>query len=489
MRILFYPMYIDGQWVTETESRQEVVSPVTGGILGTIPLAGPEEVDRAYRAADREKERLEQMTAFERAELCVRIADALMRRREELAKIITLEMGKPFTEALGEVQSSALAFRDAAEQIKWMSGEIPAVREKNVHVFAFRKPVGVFTVITPFNFPVCTACCYYLAPGLAAGNPMVWFPPVSCSAIASVFMKCVEEAGIPKGIINMVIGTSKEAKTLGVQHPLAAGIAFTGSTEAGNAIAEKAGAKKTLMELGGNGPVIVLKDADPEKAAEAILTGSFQNAGQICTSTERVLVDEHIADRLAEVLLEKMKRYQVGDPFKEGVTMGPVHSMNTVETVLAHIQDAVEKGAKIISPHSGQVEGMPTSNYLYPAILDRVSRDALVNKEETFGPLIALVRFRDENEIMPLIKESPYSLAAGIFTEDLKKGLKLAHAMRFGYVNINSGSSYWDWTFPAGGTGGTRSGHGRSGGKWSILEMSEERCISINLNDGTGEHS
>lgn len=480
---MIYPMYIDGEWVAGTESEHDVVSPVTGDILGTIPLAGQREVDRAFEAADREKESLEQMTAFERAELCVRIADAITGRREELARIITLEMGKPYTEAMGEVQSSALSFRDAAEQIKWMSGEIPTVREKDVHVFAFRRPVGVFTVITPFNFPICTACCYYLAPGLAAGNTMVWFPPVSCSAIASVFMKCIEDARIPKGMINMVIGTSKEAKTAGVQHPLAAGIAFTGSTAAGNEIEEKAKAKKTLMELGGNGPVIVLRDADPEKAAEAILAGSFQNAGQICTSTERVLVDERIADRLADILLKKMGRYQVGDPFEEGITMGPVHSIHTVETVLKHIQDAVEKGAKIISPHSGQVEGMPTPNYLYPAILDHVSADALVNQEETFGPLIALVRFQNESDIIPLVKRSPYGLAAGIFTEDLKRGMKLAERMRFGYVNINSGSSYWDWTFPAGGAGGTRSGHGRSGGKWSILEMSEERCISVNLKD------
>ena len=163
--------------------------------------------------------------------------------------------------------------------------------------------------------------------------------------------------------------------------------------------------------------------------------------------------------------------------------MGPVHNHSTVDTVLEHIQDAVQKGAKIVSPNSGKMEGMPTDNYLYPTVLDFVSKDALVNIEETFGPLIALVRFQDEAEIMPLIEMSPYGLAAGIFTEDLKKGMKMAEKMRFGYVNINSGSHYWDWTFPAGGAGGSRSGHGRSGGKWSILEMSEERCVTVNLND------
>ncbi len=480
---MVYPMYIDGEWVTKPGAEKEVISPATGEALGTITPAGFEEVDRALKAADREKEHLESMTVFERAELCMKIAAAIENHKEELAKIISLEMGKPYTEALGEVGGSALSFRDAAEQIKWMSDEIPSVREKNVHVFAYRRPVGVFTIITPFNFPICTACCYYLAPGLAAGNTMVWFPPISCSAIASVFMKCIEEAGVPKGMLNMVIGTSKEAKTAAVQHPLTAGIGFTGSTLAGDDIEAKAKAKKTLMELGGNGPVVVLKDADLEKASEAILAGSFNNAGQICTSTERVLVDDCVAGKLAELLVEKMKRYQVGNPLEEGTTMGPVHNHSTVDTVLEHIQDAVQKGAKIISPNSGKMEGMPTDNYLYPTVLDFVSKDALVNIEETFGPLIALVRFQDEAEIMPLIEMSPYGLAAGIFTEDLKKGMKMAEKMRFGYVNINSGSHYWDWTFPAGGAGGSRSGHGRSGGKWSILEMSEERCVTVNLND------
>lgn len=480
---MVYPMYIDGEWYTKEGSEREVISPATGEVLGSITPADAQDVDRALKAADREKANLEKMTVFERAEMCVRIADAIEKHRDELAKIITMEMGKPYGEALGEVGASALSFRDAAEQIKWMTDEIPPVREKNIHVYAYRKPVGVFAVITPFNFPICTASCYYLAPGLAAGNTMVWLPPISCSAIASVFMKCIEEAQIPKGMINMVIGTSAEAKTAAVVHPLTAAIAFTGSTATGNAIMEKAKAKKSLMELGGNGPVVVLKDANLEKAADAIMGGSFANAGQICTSTERVLVDDSVADKLAEIILSKLDQYKVGNPMEEGTTVGPVHTENTVDTVLRHIEDAVSKGAKIVSPQSGIVEGAPTRNYLHPTVVDYVSEDALFNIEETFGPVIALVRFKDESEIEALIHKSPYGLAAGLFTEDLKKGMKMAEAMRFGYVNINSGSSYWDWTFPAGGAGGSQSGYGRSGGKWSILEMSEERCVSVNLND------
>lgn len=480
---MIYPMYIDGEWYTKKGSEKDVISPSTGTSIGTITPAGYEEVDRALKAADREKTNLEKMTVFERADMLIRIADVIDTHRKELAKIITLEMGKPYhTEAWGEVTASAQAFRDAAEQIKWMSSEIPSVREKNVHVYAYRKPVGVFTVITPFNFPLCTASCYYLAPGLAAGNTILWMPPISCSASASVFMKCFEEAYVPDGMINMVIGTSAEAKTAAVVHPLTAAIGFTGSTKTGNTIMEKAKAKKALMELGGNGPVIVLKDADLEKAAEGILIGNFSNAGQICTSTERVLVDDSVADKLAEILLKKLNRYRVGDPMDANTTMGPVHNMDIVKTVLRQLQDAVAKGAKIISPHSGVMEGAPTENYLHPTVIDHVSKDAFVNIEETFGPLLALVRFKEEKEIEPLIRMSPYGLAAGLFTEDLKKGMEMALDMKFGYVNINSGSSYWDWTFPAGGAGGKQSGYGRSGGKWSILEMSEERCISINLN-------
>lgn len=479
---MIYPMYIDGEWVTVEGSNKDVVSPATGEVIGTITPAGAAEVECALKAADREKSMMEKLTVFERAEMCNRLADAIDHHREELANIIAMEMGKPYEAALGECAGSALAFRDAAEQIKWMPSEIPSVREKNVHVYAYRKPVGVFAVITPFNFPICTAACYYLAPGLAAGNTMVWFPPISCSAIASVFMKCVEEAKIPNGVISMVIGTSAEAKTIAVKHPLTAGIGFTGSTEAGNIICGNAKAKKIVMELGGNGPVVVLKDANLEAAADAIMGGSFGNSGQICTSTERVLVDESVADKLAEIILSKMDQYKVGNPMEAGVNMGPVHTTATVDTVLRHIDDAVKKGAKVISKQSGMVEGMPTRNYLYPTVIDHVAKDALVNIEETFGPLIALVRFKEEEEIMPLIEMSPYGLAAAVFTSDMKKGMLMAESMRFGYVNINSGSNYWDWTFPAGGAGGSQSGFGRSGGKWSIQEMSEERCVSVNLN-------
>jgi len=480
---MIYPMYIDGEWYIKKDSEKAVISPATGETIGTITPAGYEEVDRALKAADREKEALERMTVFERAEMLVRIAEAIDAHKEELAKMITMEMGKPYhLEALGEVEASALAFRDASEQIKWMPSEIPSVREKNVQVYAYRKPMGVFTVITPFNFPLCTASCYYIAPGLAAGNTILWMPPISCSACASLFMKCFDAAGVPKGMMNMVIGTSAEAKTAAVVHPLTTAIGFTGSTKTGNDIMEKAKAKKALMELGGNGPVIVLRDADLEKAAEGIVNGSFANAGQICTSTERVLVDDHIADELVKIVLSKMERYRVGNPMEEKTTMGPVHNKEIVKTVMTQLKDAIAKGAEIVSPHSGKVEGAPTDNYLHPTVIDHVPKEALINREETFGPVIALVRFKEESEIMPLIHMSPYGLAAGLFTEDLKKGMKMALGMKFGYVNINSGSSYWEWTFPAGGAGGRQSGYGRSGGKWSILEMSEERCVSVNLN-------
>ena len=171
---MIYPMYIDGEWVTVEGSSKDVVSPATGEVIGTITPAGAAEVECALKAADREKSMMGKLTVFERAEMCNRLADAIDHHREELANIIAMEMGKPYEAALGECAGSALAFRDAAEQIKWMPSEIPSVREKNVHVYAYRKPVGVFAVITPFNFPICTAACYYLAPGLAAGNTMVW---------------------------------------------------------------------------------------------------------------------------------------------------------------------------------------------------------------------------------------------------------------------------------------------------------------------------
>jgi acyl-CoA reductase-like NAD-dependent aldehyde dehydrogenase len=474
-----YPMYIDGRWDGGFGATKDVVNPATGKVIGQIVMGTPEDVHRAVLAAQRVRKQLYDMTVFERAEMLVRIADAIDSHHEEIAKLLSEEHGKPYREALGEISGSALAFRECAEQIKWMDSVIVPLRERNRRCLVFHKPKGVFGIITPWNYPISSAVVYYIAPGLAAGCPIIWKPATSTAAVCSAFMKCIEDAKVPAGFVSMVIGSGPVVGDALAMHPLVVGIGFTGSTETGHRICARA-AKFTMMELGGNGPSIVLKDADLELAAEKLMRGSFTNAGQICTSTERVLVDDSVADRLVEIMFSKMSDYVLGDPFDPKTTMGPMHLMDTVGIVLTHIEDAIQKGAKVVTG-GGRQPGSPTEHYIEPTILDHVSPDTLLNIEETFGPVLPLIRFKNESEIPALVEKSPYRLFGSIFTKDLDKALMMADQYNFGSMNINEGSNSWDTMIPAGGGAGSASGHGRSGGKYSIKEFLEERVVLLNL--------
>jgi len=478
MRI--FENYIDGKWVRGSGDLKDVVSPGTGEVIGQLSMGTPADVDVAVKAAHRELQRLESMTVFERADMLVRIADALEKRKDEVAKLLTMEHGKPITEAEGEVAASILTYREVSEQIKWMDSTIIPVREANKLCLVFRKPIGVFGIITPWNYPVGTMSMYYLAAGLAAGCPMVWNPATSTAAVASEFMKCIEDAKIPAGFISLVIGSGGVVGDALSVHPLVAGIGFTGSTEVGNIICSRAKAKHTQMELGGNGPSIVLKDADLELTADKLMAGSFTNAGQICTSTERVLVDESVADELVAIVKRKMSNYVLGDPMDRKTTMGPMHPKAQVKIVLEHIQDALDKGATLVAGGKRQ-DGSPTEHYIEPTVLDYVTTDALVNTDETFGPVLPFIRFKDESEIPALVDMSPYRLFGAIFTRDVDKALVMAQQYNFGSLHINEGSNCWDTMMPAGGGGGSASGFGRSGGKYSIEDFSEERVVLVNL--------
>lgn len=481
---MIFPMYIDGKWDDGADRQKlDVVSPGSGKVLGQIPLGTPEDVDAAMQAAKKAAPALAEMSVFERAEICYKVADKIDAKQAELAKLLTCEHGKPYhTEAMGEVAACALAFRDAAEQIKWMDGKVVPLRDKNARCLVTRRPKGIFAVITPWNFPLGTACQYYLAAGIAVGDPMVWNPATSTAAVASALMECFEGVGLPDGAVNLVIGKGSVVGDALSAHPLTAGIGFTGSTVTGDIICERAKCKHTSMELGGDGPCIVLKDADLDVAAQGLMNGSFLNAGQVCTSTERVLVDDAVADELVAKILEKMQtQYQLGDPFDEKTTMGPMHLMSQIELVESHLSQAVEKGAKIVTGGK-RAAGMPTEHYFEPTVVDHVPVDSMLHTDETFGPVLPLVRFKDEADIQKLVEMSDYRLFCAIFSRDVNKALKMAEQYNFGTTNINGASNYWDPTIPAGGGGGSQSGHGRSGGKYSIEDMSEERAIVIHLN-------
>ena len=481
-----FPMYLGGEWVSGDGESREVRNPATGEKIGTIPLGGAAEVDRAVRAAGAVAPGLARMTAFERAELCGRLADAVAARREELARTLSAEHGKPLhSEALGEVDACVGAFRESGEQIKWMTSRVIPMRDPTKRAFALRRPRGVYGVITPWNFPLGVACIYYLGPGLAAGNALVWVPPPSTSAVASELMACVEAAELPRGAINLVIGEGAVVGDALVTHPGTNAVGFTGSTGTGHKVATRAAGKPLLLELGGNGPSIVLEDADVEAAASAVAGGSFANAGQICTSTERIIAHEAVADELAERLVGLASGVRLGDPLDAATTMGPVHTADGARKIVEQVEEARSMGAAVLAG-GGTLAGMPTGQFVQPTVVDRVAPESRLNKDETFGPVAPIVRFSELSQLPSLVASSPYGLSGAIFSRDTERAFALAEEMPCGIVNINEASSYWEPQTPAGGASGSLSGVGRSGGTWSIEEMSEVRTVVLNAVERPG---
>lgn len=474
-----YPMYVGGQWV-QTADRRPVISPADGSQLGSICAAGRDIVDQAVRAARQAAGVLARMSPFERADLCFAIAAEIDQDAGALAPLLSLEQGKPLhREARGEVARAAAAFRDAGEQVRWSpAGTILAARDPHKRVLVERHPRGVIGTITPWNSPLGVACGYYMAPAIATGNAIVWLSSLSTSAISSRLCEALDRAGLPAGTVNLVMGDGPVAGDAIVTHPGVDAIGFTGGSATGKIVAERAGLKPRFMELGGNGPTVVLDDADLELAAARIAWGAFTNAGQICTATERVIVHQSVADELGRRLAAIAGDVVLGHPLQDQTTMGPVHTKAVAEQVITQIQAAEQAGGVVLAG-GGTRAGMPTGQYVEATVVDHVGAQADLNRTETFGPVVPLLRFADAGEIGPLAAASPYGLSGAVFSRDVSKAMRLAGQLRCGIVNINEASAYWEPMIPAGGASGSLSGHGRVAGPWSQAEMTESRTLVL----------
>ncbi len=475
-------MRIGADWETGTSGEfLEIMSPATGERVGYVPLATREDARRAVAAAQAARERIAGLSVWERSRLCGAVADVIDSRREELARLLCLEQGKPYhAEALGEVAAAATGFRVAGEQIKWLESASFPVEDRNKRAFSFLQPKGVFAVITPWNFPMALPSIYYLGPGLATGNAMVWVPAPTTSLVATKLTECLEAAGVPDGVVNLVTGDGPVVGDEIVASPGTDAIAFTGSSETGQAIATRGAGKPLLLELGGNGPTIVLEDADPRITAERIAAGCFTNAGQICTSTERILAHAAIHDALVEELVRVAGKIRMGDAFDAATTMGPLNNAPSAAKVDQHLADAVARGAKVMTG-GGRAANLATPLHYQPTVVTSVTTDSLLNKEETFGPVAPVLRFETEDEARRLALSSRLGLSASIFTATIRHAFRWAEWLKVGIVNINEMCPYWEMHIPAGGAAGTRSGLGRTGGRHTLLEMSDLKTVTIDI--------
>jgi acyl-CoA reductase-like NAD-dependent aldehyde dehydrogenase len=472
-------MFVDGRWTSSVSGETFTAdSPATGASLGEVPQGTREDAQLAIGAANRAADAWSRLTVFERAMFMNRVGDAIEQRREALAQTLTLDQGKPLHESRDEVEELIAYWRNAAEDGKRLEGRLANSMSPGKRVLLVRRPRGVIGVITPWNWPY-TMPAELIAPALASGNAVVW-TPASTTAIAAIALaECVVEADLPPGVFNLVTGPGSVVGDEIARNPGTHGIGFIGSTETGRKVAEAAAGKAAVLELGGNGPVVVLEDADLDLAAEATVTACFLCAGQSCTAGERLLVHRAVREEfVAKLRALVTERVVLGDPFAEATTMGPLNNAGVAEKMDEHVADALERGATVVTG-GARADGYPTRLYWQPTVLDGVPADALVAVEETFGPIAPVVEIESLDQAIELTNASPYGLLSAIFTRDLSKGLRFADEVRTGWVNINDSSNYWEPHLPFGGRSGTASGIGRVGGSAPMESFTELQTVVI----------
>jgi acyl-CoA reductase-like NAD-dependent aldehyde dehydrogenase len=474
--ITSFQNFIDGAW-EEQSDKMPAINPATGEQIAWLPRSDRACAGRAIAAARRAQAAWAAQSVWKRAGLCVAIASKIDENRSRIARTLSMEQGKPLAQATGEVAKAADGFRLASELVKQLGGQTLPAEDPGKLVITLRQPRGVYAVITPWNFPV-NIPVEYLAPGIATGNAIVWSPAPTTSMAAVELMRAIESAGLPRGVINLVIG---EGPTVGdeiVSHSDTNGIGFTGSAATGRRIAERGAGKPMLLELGGNGPVLVFEDADLDRAAKAAANGAFSNAGQICAATGRVLAHHSIAQSLAAKIAKHAEAYVLGDPLHQGTTMGPLNNAKVAAKVREHVEDAIAAGATLVTG-GRQRPDLGSELFFEPTVLTGVKPEMRINREETFGPVVPILSFRDDEEAMRLALDSDYGLSVGVFTQDINRGLRFGEAIPAGIVNINDGSAYWEIHLPFGGGSGTKSGTGRLGGRLTLEAMTEIKMISI----------
>lgn len=468
-------LFFAGRWST-TDAQIEVTNPFDGSVVDTVPRASAAHVDQALTTLVDGARAMRAMPAFERCEILRRTAAGMHDRAAELAQTISAEEGKPISEGRAEVDRAIETISLSADEAKRLNGEsFPLDAAPNgVGKFGFtmRVPCGVVAAITPFNFPL-NLVCHKVGPSIAGGNATLMKPASDTPLSALKLVEILLEAGLPETAIACLVGSGKELGEAICTDDRVRKISFTGSDEVGKAICQMAGVKRVTMELGSNCPVIVMDDADVETAAAAVSKSGYANAGQVCISTQRVYTSNRIHGDYLDALKAHVAKLVPGDQLQDATQLGPMVREDDAKRVESWINEAVAGGAQLVA--GGKREGTR-----YPAtILDNVSLDMKVSRDELFGPAVAIRKCDSIDEAIRLANDTRYGLAAGIFTGDIDRAMRFAKEVDAGVLNINGSSQYRADLMPYGGL--KHSGLGKEGPKYAIREMTEEKMVVMHL--------
>lgn len=468
---------INGRWRDASgKETLAVTNPANGQPLGNVPKMGAGETREAIDAAARALPAWRALTAKERSSILRRWFELMMEHQDDLARLMTLEQGKPLAEAKGEISYAASFIEWFAEEGKRIYGDTIPGHQADKRLLVIKQPIGVTAAITPWNFP-SAMITRKAGPALAAGCTMVLKPASQTPFSALALAELANRAGIPEGVFNVVTGSASEVGGELTGNPLVRKLSFTGSTEIGRQLMEQCAKdiKKVSLELGGNAPFIVFDDADLDKAVEGALASKFRNAGQTCVCANRLYVQDSVYDRFAEKLQQAVSKLQIGDGLQPNVTIGPLIDEKAIAKVQEHIADALGKGARVVT--GGKVHELG-GNFFQPTILVDVPGDAKVAKEETFGPLAPLFRFKDEADVIAQANDTEFGLAAYFYARDLGRVFHVGEALEYGIIGINTGLISTE-VAPFGGV--KSSGLGREGSKYGIEDYLEIKYMCIGI--------
>ena len=472
-----YNILVGGAWREGRAGRMPAVSPATGEEIASVPVATPDDVDDAVAAAGGAGPAWAALSAFERAARCRAVAAEIDGHADALARWLARDQGKPLeAEARDEVTELAEYFRMAAEDAIRLAGGAPPSTSASRRVLTLTVPLGVVGVISPWNWPY-TMGAELFAPAMAAGNTVVWAPAPTTSACCALLAEIITAAGIPAGVFNFLSGPGPVVGDAVAGHPGVHAVGFIGSVATGASVAARAAGKTQLLELGGNGPMVILEDADLGLATEAALEAAYLCAGQSCTAGERFLVHAAVrAEFVDRVVAATKDQIKLGDPFDPATTMGPLNNEPTAAKFDRHIAGALGDGARVCCG-GGRAAGFPTGLFAEPTVLDEVTPGMEIAREETFGPVLPVIEVGSAEQALELTNASPYGLTAAVFTGDLERGLAFAERARAGWVNINSSTNLWESHLPFGGRSGSVSGRGRVGGRYAMESFTEPKTI------------